>query len=193
MMTSRSSSHPIHPLFIKRWSPRAFDPVELSDTDIRTMIEAARWAPSAYNIQPWRFIYCLRQDAEWDLYISLLDPFNAAWAKNASALVFLVSDTVFQDRDTPSAYNSFDAGAAWVQLALQATDMGYDAHAMAGILFDDVAEKLNIPDRYKVEIAIAIGQRTAPAVLPPELQEREAPSPRKALSEITFKGSFPHE
>ena len=162
--------------------------------DLFTILEAARWAPSAYNIQPWRFIYAMRGDAHWDDFLGLLDPFNASWAKNASALVFLVSNTLTPAHGSspakPSRTHSFDAGAAWAQLALQATASGYQAHAMAGIRFDDVRHRLSVPDNYRVEIAIAIGRQTDPSELPPALQEREKPSPRLPLEQIAFSERF---
>lgn len=162
--------------------------------DLFTILEAARWAPSAYNIQPWRFIFALRGDAHWDDFLDLLDPFNASWAKNASAPVFLVSDTLTPAHGSspakPSRTHSFDAGAVWAQLALQATALGYQAHAMAGIHFDEIRQRLSVPDNYKVEIAIAIGRQTDPSDLPPALQEREKPSPRLPLEEIAFSERF---
>ena len=166
----------------------------MPEGDLYTMLEAARWAPSAYNVQPWRFIYAMRKDAHWDDFLGLLDAFNASWAKNASALVFLVSDTLTPAQGSsptkPSRTHSFDAGAAWAQLALQATTLGYQAHAMAGIHFDDVRRQLSVPDSYQVEIAIAIGRQADPSDLPPALQEREKPSRRLPLEEIAFSERF---
>lgn len=150
--------------------------------------------PSAYNIQPWRFIYAMRDDAHWDAFLDLLDPFNASWAQNASALVFLVSDTLTPAHGSSPARlsrtHSFDAGAAWAHLALQATALGYQAHAMAGIHFAIVRQRLLVPDHYRVEIAIAIGRQTDPFGLPKALQEREKPSLRLALEEIAFPECF---
>ena len=190
----RSPDHPVDPLFVNRWSPRAFEAKAMPEGDLYTVLEAARWAPSAYNIQPWRFIYAMRDDAHWNVFLGLLDPFNASWAKNASALVFLVSDTLTPAHGAspaqPSRTHSFDAGAAWAQLALQATTMGYQAHAMAGIHFDEIRQRLSVPGNYRVEIAIAIGRQTDPCDLPPALQEREMPSSRLPLEEIAFSERF---
>lgn len=88
----RSAAHPIKPLFLARWSPRAYHPIAMPKADFFTILEAARWAPSAFNIQPWRFVYALRDDRAWEIFVDLLDPFNAAWARHASALVFVLSD-----------------------------------------------------------------------------------------------------
>ncbi|MEH6630245.1 MAG: nitroreductase family protein [Halopseudomonas aestusnigri] len=199
MNADRISKYPIEPLFLDRWSPRAFEATAIPAADLLTILEAARWAPSAFNVQPWRFLYSQRDDAHWQKYLSLLDPFNESWAQHASALVFVLSDTVMPgtsggDDDRPdraSRYNNFDTGAAWAQLALQATALGYQAHGMAGVHFDKLRDSLSIPERYKIEIAVAIGKRADPKMLPEELQEREAPSQRLAIEEIAFTGAFP--
>jgi nitroreductase len=166
----------------------------MPEGDLYTMLEAARWAPSAYNIQPWRFIYALRNDAHWEDFLSLLDPFNAGWAKNASALLFLVSNTLMPAQGSrpakPSGTHRFDAGAAWAQLALQATALGYQAHAMAGIHFDQVKLRLSVPEHYHVEIAVAIGRQTDSRDLPRALQAREKPSLRRPLAQLAFRARF---
>ena len=196
METERTPDHPIEPIFTDRWSPRAFEQTSMPESDLLTILEAARWAPSAFNVQPWRFLYSRRDDVHWHTYLSLLDPFNASWAQNASALVFVLSDTLVSgDGSRPdklSRTHSFDAGAAWAQLALQATSMGYQAHAMAGIRFDLTQKNLVVPERYQIEIAVAIGQRADPTVLPEDLQDREQPSQRLSVHEIAFAGVFPH-
>lgn len=193
----RQADYPIDSLFLQRWSPRAFDPSPMPMMDLLSILEAARWAPSAYNIQPWRFIYTLRTDDAWEGYLDLLDPFNASWAKDASALIFLVSDKEMPgDGSSPpsqSQTHSFDAGAAWAQLALQATALGYQAHAMAGIRFDLVRERLAVPQNYRVEIAVVIGWQTDASRLPPELRQREVPSSRLSLEAIAFAGRFPSQ
>lgn len=195
MRTERTPDRPIEPIFLNRWSPRAYDTTSMPAADLLTILEAARWAPSAYNIQPWRFLYSQRDDAHWREYLNLLDPSNAIWAQHASALVFVLSDTVMSgDGSRPqmlSRFHSFDAGAAWAQFALQATSLGYQAHAMAGINFEQTQENLIVPERYRVEIAIAIGKRADPSVLPEELRDREQPSQRLSVREIAFAGSFP--
>lgn len=193
-LENRQPDHPVDPLFLSRWSPRAFQPSAMPEGDLYTMLEAARWAPSAYNIQPWRFIYALRNDAHWEDFLSLLDPFNAGWAKNASALLFLVSNTLMPAQGSrparPSETHSFDAGAAWAQLALQATALGYQAHAMAGIQFDEVKLRLSVPEHYRVEIAVAIGRQTDSRDLPQALQAREKPSLRRPLTQLAFHARF---
>ena len=184
----RKSRPGIHQLFLDRWSPRSFDESELPQEDLDVILEAASWAPSAFNYQPWRFLYARRGDANWDRFLSLLIPFNQSWAKHASVLIFIVSDT--QMGDKPSHSHSFDAGAAWAQMALQATQMGYHAHGMTGLEFDRAVGELGIPEAFRLEAAVAIGRRDAPERLPEGLREREAPSGRKPLSEIAFAGNF---
>jgi len=180
------------PLIVERWSPRAFDESEIPQEDLDVIFEAAGLAPSAFNYQPWKFLYARRGDANWDRFLSLLIPFNASWAKDAGALVIIVSDTVQQqgEKASPLHSSSFDAGAAWAMLALQASALGYHTHGMTGVDFDKVRAELGVPDRYRVEAAVAIGRRDSAERLPEGLREREVPSGRKALDEIATAGNF---
>ncbi len=191
----RTPDHPIDPVFVDRWSPRAFDAAPMPAAHLLTLLEAARWAPSAYNIQPWRFLYVLRDDTHWRRVLAVLDAFNRDWAQQASALIVLLSDSLMPGVDgraeQPSRTHSLDAGAAWAHLALQATRLGYQAHAMAGVDFDKARRSLGVPGRYRVEIAIAVGRQAYAAVLPQPLREREIPSTRRPLGEIAFPGRFP--
>ncbi|MGD1924911.1 MAG: nitroreductase family protein [Paracoccaceae bacterium] len=195
MNTERTSTYPIEPLFLSRWSPRAYDAKSLPEHDLMTILEAGRWAPSAYNVQPWRFLYARRYDDLWPAFVSVLDPFNRRWASSASALIFVLSDTVMPgDGNRPdaiSSYSSFDAGAAWAQMALQATALGYAAHAMAGLMFDDAPSVLGFSKRYKLEVAVSIGRRADSTHLPVDLQSEETPSNRRPLEQIAFLGRFP--
>ncbi|MCB9603712.1 MAG: nitroreductase family protein [Sandaracinus sp.] len=192
-MSDRSPDYPIDPLFVARWSPRAFDASPMPEEDLLRAMEAARWAPSAFNVQPWRFLYALRDDPCFDAWLDLLDEFNRSWARHASALVFLLSDTLlrYQGDTSPSRSHSFDAGAAWAQLALQATQLGYHAHGMAGLDFARAREQLGVPSDFHLEMAIAIGRRAAPSALPEALRQREQPSPRRPTIESAFRGGFP--
>lgn len=194
-MIERDPGHPIDPLFVQRWSPRAFDAQPMPEGDLLTLMEAARWAPSAFNHQPWRFLYSLRGDAHWADFTGLLDEFNATWAWRASALVVVLSDMLMPGREpgrlVPAPTHSFDAGAAWAQLALQATRLGYHTHGMAGIDFDKARTVLRVPPRFRVEIAVAVGRQADPAVLPEALRPHEQPSRRHPLHDIAFTGPFP--
>ncbi len=188
----RTPEHPVESLFVNRWSPRAFDGSAMPEKDLLSVLEAARWAPSAYNIQPWRFVYSLRGDETWPVFSSFLNDFNRSWADKASALVLLLSDTKMPEDfgGKTSNFHTFDSGAAWAQLALQASKMGYHTHAMAGILPERIRQELAIPDQFKIEIAIAIGRQADAESLPEDLRAREVPSPRRPLSETAFRGVF---
>jgi len=185
----RTPNYPILPVFTERWSPRAFSDKTVSESDLLTLFEAARWAPSASNLQPWRFIYGLKGEPEFDTLLSLLVPFNEGWAKNAAALVFIASVTSF-DGERQNITNSFDAGAAWMSLAIQAHSMGLVAHGMAGIDFEKAPLVLELSPLLKVEAAVAIGYPGEAATLPDFLQAREAPSDRQPLDAMVFKGRF---
>lgn len=191
-MTARTTQTALDPVFLDRWSPRAFDGTPIPEADLMTIFEAARWAPSAFNDQPWRLLYARRSDAHWDRFLSLLIPFNQSWAKDASALVFLVSSKMSNGPDgpTPLYSHSFDTGAAWAQLGLQAVMLGYHAHAMTGIEFDRIPEELELPESFRVEAAVAIGRKADARVLPEGLREKDVPSDRKPIEQIAFAGNF---
>jgi nitroreductase len=190
--TARETAHPIDPDILSRWSPRAFDGSTLDAATVLTLFEAARWAPSAYNAQPWRFAYALRGDTHWPAFVGALLPFNAAWAESASALVFVLSDQLLslpgKDEPAPSTTASFDTGAAWGLLALQATKLGLHTHAMAGFDHARAAEAVGAEPRHRVEAAVAIGRIGDPAQLSEALRAREVPSQRKTIDEIAFHG-----
>lgn len=192
---TRSTTRPVAPQFLDRWSPRAFDGSAIDAETLLTLFDAARWAPSAYNYQPWRFAYALRGDAHWETLLGLLLPFNAGWAGSASALVYVLSDRLITapggTEATPATTASFDAGAAWAQLALQAHLLGLHSHAMAGFDHARAPQVLGAGDRYKVEAAIAIGRIADKSTLPEALQSRETPSPRKPVEELAFPGRLP--
>ncbi len=195
-MTIRRTDYPIEPIFLERWSPRSFDGSAVPQADLETMLEAAHWAPSAFNSQPWRFLYAHRGDPHWETFVGCLVPFNQSWAKEAAVLVYVLSDTLpFTDKATgepsPSLTHSYDAGAAWGYLALQAWRMGYYAHGMSGIELDKARIELKVPERYVIEATAAIGRIGDTASLTEKLQAREVPSGRKVLTEVAFRGVFP--
>jgi nitroreductase len=159
-----------------------------------TIFEAARWAPSAFNSQPWRFLYARRWDANWERFLSLLIPWNQGWAHSASVLIYILSDSLMETKPDvwkESHSHSFDAGAAWACLALQATRMGYRAHGMSGVDFDRARLELKVPERYRIEAAAVVGRVGDPAQLDDKLRAREMPSGRRPVSEIAFAGDFP--
>jgi nitroreductase len=190
-MTERTTDTQLDPLFLERWSPRAYDGSKLSQDELRTLFDAARWAPSAYNHQPWTLLYAEHGDANWDRFLSVLVPFNQSWAKDAGVLIFFVSKTHMGD--SANHTHSFDTGAAWMSLALQATKLGLQAHGMSGVDFDAAAKELGVPEGYRVDAAAVVGRQGDVSKLPEQLQQREnkAASPRKPIDEIAFAGNFP--
>lgn len=192
-MNTRSTAYPVDTLFLERWSPRSLEPTPVPEADLLTMLEAARFAPSAFNMQPWRFVYALRGTPEFDAQLEALDPFNRGWAQHGGALVWLASlskapDMEGVERSAPM--HVFDAGAAWAQFALQASRLGYAAHAMAGIERPRAAELIGLPEGGEVHIAIAVGKRAPAERLPEGLQAREKPSARQPLDKIAFAGTM---
>jgi nitroreductase len=188
---SRKTDFPIEPIFIERWSPRALSPKEITDEELMPLFEAARWAPSSFNAQPWRFIYAKRNTEQWDTLFNLMVPFNQSWACNASALVLMVSYKYFPHSGEFSRTHAFDAGAAWQNLALQASQMGFIAHGMAGFDYDRARTELNISDDYEILMMIAIGRPGKVEDLPADLRSREEPSIRKPISTFAFEGKLP--
>lgn len=190
----RTADHAIDPLFLERWSPRAFDGTALSEEEVLQLLEAARWAPSAYNMQPWRFVYARRGTPGWEGLLGLLVSFNAVWVAEAGALLLIASDTLMQpagaEETKPSYSHSFDAGAGWASLALQATRMGLQAHAMVGFDIPRAQSELRIPERYRIEAMIAVGRPGDKSILPERLQEREHPSSRQPVDHFAFEGSW---
>lgn len=186
----RHSDHPINLLILNRWSPRAMSGEPLTDQELMTLFEAARWAPSSYNAQPWRFIYAARDTEHWDRFSNLLVDFNRGWAKNAAVLVVVISRKTFEKNEKPSHTHSFDAGSAWENLAIEAETRGLVAHGMEGFDYDRARTELTIPDHYQVEVMIAIGKKGPLENLSEDLREMEKPSDRKPIKEIVMEGKF---
>ncbi|RAH97379.1 nitroreductase family protein [Acuticoccus sediminis] len=190
----RTADHPVSPLFLQRWSPRAFTDETIGEGELLTILEAARWAPSSYNLQPWRFVWARRGTEHWARFLDLLMPFNRVWAQSAAALVFVVSDSLMKGQDGEarvSHSHSYDSGAAAASFMLQATSMGWQAHGMLGIELDRIRQDLAVPEHFRVEAAYAIGRQGDKSLLPEKLAARETPSDRKPLAELAFEGGFP--
>lgn len=185
----RKPENNVHELFINRWSPRAMSGEAIDEATLKTLLEAARFAPSANNNQPWRFIYARRNTPHWEKFFNLLAEGNQVWAKNAAVLMVVVSKTTF-DSGKPARTHSYDAGAAWVSLALQGSLQNLVVHGMQGFDYDRAKNELQVPDDYQVEAMIALGHPGPKEDLPAYLQEREFPSSRKTLSEIALEGVF---
>ena len=188
-INKRSTEYPINDIFLQRHSSRAMSSEVISKEEIMTLFEAARWSPSSMNAQPWRFVYAMRGTPEFEKLFSFIMDKNKIWAKNSSALVLLISKNNLDDGSF-SIPHSFDAGAAWENLALQATHMKLVSHAIGGFDKKLAKESLEISNDYTVEIMIAIGKPGKIEDLPEALQAREIPSQRKNLEEIVFEGSF---
>jgi nitroreductase len=201
----RQPEHDINPLILSRWSPRAFSGEPLADEEMLSLFEAAKWAPSSMNQQPWRFIYARRDTPAWPRLFSFLNPGNQAWAERAALLIVVISQKNFiaseANRRASATWPkfaagnanwnaSFDAGAAWENLALEASHRGLITHAIAGFDYDRARSELSIPDDYQIEVMIAAGRQGDKFVLPERYQEREFPSDRKPLNELISEGEF---
>ena len=186
----RTPDHPIESLFIRRWSPRAMNGKPITGQQLLTLFEAARWAPSTYNEQEWRFLYARRETPQWALFFDLLMEANQAWCKNAALLVLVVAHKVFARNGKPNPVHLFDAGSAWENLALQATAMGLVSHGMAGFDFDKARTVLRVPDDYAVAAMFAIGHPGDPDQLPDEMRKIEVPSGRRPVRESICEGVF---
>jgi nitroreductase len=189
-LAHRSAAHPIEPLFLRRWSPRAMSGEAVSDVELHRLLEAARWAPSTYNEQEWRFLHARRGGKHWTAFFNLLMPANQAWCAAAGVLIVVLSKKTFTHNGKPNPVHTFDAGLASMSLLLQATAMGLVSHAMAGFDRARARQDLTVPDDFEVEAMIAIGRPGDPSKLPPELREREQPSGRKPIGEIAREGPY---
>lgn len=187
---TRQPNYPIQSNILNRWSPRALSGEAMTSEELMPLFEAARWAPSSYNNQPWRFIYARRDTPDWETLLGLLGDFNRGWAARAAALVVVVSKSTFDYNGKPSVTHQFDTGAAWENLALEASARGLVAHGMEGFDYAMAKEKLGVPDDHVVLAMIAIGKPGRKEELSADLQEREAPSDRRQLSEIVMEGKF---
>jgi nitroreductase len=188
---NRKSTFPVEPLILSRVSSRAFDKDNrLSEEELMSLFEAARWAPSSFNNQPWRFVYARRGDKDWDTLFNVLGDFNKSWCKNADTLVVAISHNNFEHNNKPSVTSRFDTGSAWMSLALEAHAKNIIAHGMEGFDYAAIKKALQIPDTFTVEAMIAIGKPGKKEELPPKIQANEVPSTRKPLNEIISKGKF---
>ncbi|HEY8186827.1 MAG TPA: nitroreductase family protein [Pyrinomonadaceae bacterium] len=186
----RKTDHPIDNIFLDRWSPRAMTGESLSEEELMVLFEAARWAPSSYNNQPWRILYARRDSEHWPLFFDLLIELNQRWAKNAAALLVFISRTHFDFNGKPAVTHSFDTGAAWENIALQGWLKGLVVHGMQGFDYDRARTTLNIPEGFQVEAMAAIGKPADPATLPRDLLAKEAPSDRRKLDQTICEGQF---
>ncbi len=178
----------VHPLIRSRWSPRSFSSRPVSAEDLRTILEAARWAASSYNEQPWRFLVATKSNPEaYQKILGLLVEFNQQWARTAPVLIITAAKKTFSHNGTSNRHALHDAGAALAQLMLQATALGLHAHGMAGFDHERARQVLGIPDDYEVGAAVAIGYLDSPEKLPEQYRAGEvSPRQRKPLDQIVF-------
>jgi nitroreductase len=166
----------------------------MPDATLHAIFEAARWAPSTSNSQPWRFLYGKAGTPAWQPIFDSLIPFNQDWAQRASVLIVVISAKTSvapgKTEAQPLPMHSFDAGAAWQSLALQATHAGWHAHGMGGFDRDKLKASLGVPDSHHIEMVVAIGRVGDKSVLSEGLQAREVPNNRRPLAELVGEGRF---
>ena len=198
MQKPATTEQPIDTLIANRWSARAFDPFKpVSREQIITLCEAARWAPSCFGDEPWRFIVCQKDDTHnsgsdsWQLALECLAPSNQTWVKNAPVIVLVCADSLFGHNQTPNRWAQYDTGAAAENLCLQARSIGLMTHQMGGFNADAAREAFKIPAQITPMSMIAIGYEGEADSLPDELKARElAARKRKLLNDLFFKGNW---
>ncbi|MFD0697127.1 nitroreductase family protein [Paenibacillus sp. GCM10027628] len=184
----RQPDHEINPQFLTRWSPRSFKDQEVPEDVLLSLFEAARWAPSGGNLQPWRYIVA-RTAEERAKFHTFIAAGNREWCEQAPVLAVVISNTQTANGN-PNSSHAFDAGTSWGYLALEAANQGLITHAMGGFDKEAARTTLQIPADYDIHAVIAIGFRGPVEALAEKFQEREVPSIRKPLSEFVFSGEF---
>ncbi len=188
----RSPDHPVEPVFVDRWSPRSFTGEPVPDAVLQSAFEAARWAPSALNAQPWRFLVVRPGDDRWETFLGLLVPRNRQWAAQASALILILSArrTDRRGETVDNVSHSFDTGAAWTNFAHQALLLGWHTHGIGGFDRDAARAQLAIPDDFAIEAIIALGRKGDLSNLDAEFHAAEQPNGRRPLDETVFAGAL---
>jgi nitroreductase len=186
------TNHQIHPLLSQRWSPRAFDRKLVEPEKLAQLFEAARWASSCFNDQPWAFVIATKDDtANYQKMLDCLVPFNVSWAEAAPVLGLVIAQKNFKHNDKPNAFGEYDAGQAAATLTIQATALDLIVHQMGGFDTEKAIATFNIPETAHPIAAIAIGYIGQVSDLPIELQEREtAARARNPLSSFVFTGAW---
>jgi nitroreductase len=186
----RQADHSIDELFLDRWSSRALSGEALPEEELLTLFEAARWAPSSGNSQPWRILYARRETAHWPLFFGLLNERNQEWCRNASALLVLTSRTAQEATGRPLVTHAYDTGAFWMSMALQGWLKGLVVHGMSGFDYARARAVLAIPEEFHVNAMAAVGKPGNPDDLPEHHRSREIPSARKPIAESIQEGPF---
>lgn len=177
----RDADAPVHPIILNRWSPRAYEPRQVPEQLLATVLEAARWAPSSSNQQPWRF-YVARTPEEHETFRSFIKPNNRLWTDGAPILLLIASEKT-KETGEPNGAHAFDAGAAWGILSLQAQLLGLSTRAVGGYDRDKAREALGTPDHIELHAVIALGYRGDASTLPESLRERDKPNGRRPARE----------
>jgi nitroreductase len=180
----------IESLIEQRWSPRAFSSEPLPEEKLHSLFYAASKAPSSFNSQPWRFIYSKKGSNGWKKMMDLLVEFNKGWAVHASYLVLILSRKFFEHNGKVARTSSFDTGAAWENLALEAFKNSIATHAMSGFDYDKARDVFKISDLYNIEAMVAIGYKGEKSLLPIDLQKEEGPKGRKGVNEFVSLDEF---
>jgi len=184
--------YPIHELLRERWSPRAFADRMVEPEELRSLLEAARWAPSSFNEQPWSFIVATKEHpGEYERLLSCLVEGNIRWAQHAPVLMLSVAKLAFERNQKPNRHAFHDVGLAVENLVIQGMALGLFVHQMAGFHADKARELYGIPEGHEPVAAMAIGYLDDPGRLPDDLREREvAPRFRKPLESFVFSGQW---
>ncbi len=190
MYGTRTPEYKVDQVFTNRWSSRVFSKEPVLTEELMCLFEAARWAPSSYNSQPWKFVWARNGSNEFTKMFNCLVPFNQDWVKQAPLLVTIISKDTFDHNNEFSRTHSFDTGAAWANFALQASLNGMVAHGMSGFDYDKIKKELSIPNGYTVEAMVAVGKQGKQKDLPSKMKSMEKPSGRKPVSDFVFESTF---
>ncbi len=186
----RTAAHPIEDFILQRWSSRAMSGESVSEEELMSLFEAASWAPSSGNEQPWRFVYARKGTPYWKDFFDLLKPGNQEWCARAAVLIITISRKTWEEDDSPNQTHSFDTGAAWENLALQGIASNIVVHGMAGFDYEKAHSLLELPEQYAIEMMIALGKPGKGKNLSEKNRAREKLSNRKPLHDFVFEGRF---
>jgi len=185
---------PIHDLVRRRWSPRAFSERPVETEKLRSVLEAARWAPSSRNEQPWAYVVATREDPEgYEALLGVLMPMNQAWAHKAPVLILTLAHTQLEKDGTPNRHGFYDAGQATANMLIQATSLGLVTHQMGGFDVEAARQRFHVPSGWEPVSVMALGYPGEVESLPDQFREREMEQRRrKPLEEFVFSGTWGH-
>ena len=190
MKNSRNQEFPIDSIFINRRSSRAIADQPVTHEELMSLFEAARWAPSSLNAQPWRFVYAQKNMAQWKDFFNLMDASNKVWAQQADTMVIVVAHLTSGYNGSRARTALYDVGAACQNLALQGSISGLVVRAIGGFDYEKANALLKLSQDYEVVVMFVIGKPGAIKDLPEKLQIKEEYSTRRALKDFVFKGEF---